>query len=90
MESFSHQHKVWLDSFEKEAIHALREMCAAPHRRDDPKCKELVRTAEKHHRHILTQSCRSTMMLCMHKQSRMQHSMPPGSTSSKTMPQPFA
>merc|ERR1719367_1877663 len=48
LESITLQHKVWLDSFEREAVAALREMCAAPHRRDDPKCKELMTAAEKH------------------------------------------
>lgn len=55
IESISKQHKVWLDSFEREAVAALREMCASPHRRDDPTCKELMSAAENHPHHNVTQ-----------------------------------
>jgi len=55
LEGISRQHQKWLSSFEKEAVAALREMCAAPHRRDDPKCKELMSAAENHPHHNLTQ-----------------------------------
>lgn len=57
--SISQQHDTWLHSFEREALQALREMCSAPQRSDDPKCIELLSAAAKEHQqHNITTELR--------------------------------